>query len=145
MASRSSQRTAALELAASVKAARAELKDRIHADPSWCLLADVLAGEVDEELEAARIPGVYVVDLLRAAPGMGAGKAAQLLREVLGLVDGMSAARLRIRELRPRDRGALAVGVEVRRRRLSTPYLERVAAGDRWRTSRDHHPRKATA
>jgi hypothetical protein len=139
------QQRAALEQAAAVKAGRARLKDQIHADATWSLLADILAGDRDEELASARIAGIYVVDLLRAAPGMAAGKAGILLREVLGVYDGTEAARLRVGELRPRDRGALAVGVEVRRRRLDDQYIARVAAGDRWRTSRNHTPRKAAA
>src|ERR1044072_5046994 len=66
----------ALRLAVRAKAARANLKDSIHDDPTWWTLVDVVVGDQAPEL-ANRI---RLVDLLGAAPGMGPAKIRRVLR-----------------------------------------------------------------
>lgn len=118
------QARAALELADAVRYARADLKDRLHADPTWHTLIDVIAGERDRDV-ADRIT---VLEVLDAAPGIGPAKVRRLCREA-GL--RQPAMRRRLGDLDDGERLNLAWRLRVTHRRLSYTALERIAATPR--------------
>lgn len=119
------------------KAARANLKDSIHDDPTWWTLVDVVVGDQAPEL-ANRI---RLVDLLGAAPGMGPAKIRRVLREAncprpyhqLTLGDVEQDVRL-----------AIVSKLRHAHARLNYQVLERVAATPRcWRRNRRQEERAA--
>src|SRR4051812_29225209 len=96
------QRRAALDRAETIRRAIARLKDDVHTDPSWRLLADVLTGdEAREHAGRARL-----LPTLNALPGVG-DYAARLILHAAG-VRRLNLRTVRIDELAPRERQALA-------------------------------------
>lgn len=119
------QAAAALDYANDVRAAIADLKDRIHADPSWRTAADVVAGD-EGGYPAGRMTVAAVLD---AAPGVGPGKVAAICRKVLGPTG--SPATTRIAELTDRQRGMIVWRLLLRWRGQRLEVLERIAANPR--------------
>lgn len=123
------QATRALERAQYVREARAALKDRIHADPTWHALVDVVAGELEPDVAGP----MRLLAVLEAAPGMGPGKVRRLCREARLRQPAM---RRRLDELDPGERFNLCGRLRAAHRRLSYPVLERIAAAPRdWNRS----------
>lgn len=130
-AAHAEQALAALERANEVREARAALKDRLHSDPTWHTLVDVVAGELERDV-ADRIT---VLEVLDAAPGMGPGKVRRICREA-GV--RQPAMRRRLGELDDGERLNLCWRLRVNHRRLSYQFLESVAATPRdWKRARE--------
>lgn len=121
----SMQARRALKSANDVRVRRAELKDRIHADPSWSALKDVVAGELEPELVA----GMKVMDLLVQAPGIGPSKARVLLRRAG--VDRVQYAGLLFKWLTPNRRTVLIHELDRAHATQCPGVLERRASRDR--------------
>lgn len=110
----------ALAAANEVRMARANVKDAIHADPSWRALTDVVLGKRDAEA-ADRM---RLRSLLTAAPGLGPRKARRLILEV-GVSPMVSDAPLRA--LTPERRRALASVIRTTRKGLNGRGLRKIA------------------
>lgn len=128
----------ALKSANDVRVRRAELKDRIHADPTWSALKDVVAGELEPELVA----GMKVVDLVIQAPGIGPSKARAILRAAG--VDRVQYAGLLFKWLTPNRRTLLIHELERAHTTQCPGVLERRASRDRRnRGNRNHRKDQA--
>lgn len=122
------QRLAALDRANAARTARARLKEKVAADPTWSVLIDVVCGAANVELVAR----MKVAELLVMAPGIGPAKARRILRATAGgnysgIVFGwLGEAR----------RAALLFELDRAKRSLTPCTLNRIAANADARTHR---------
>lgn len=121
------QALAALEAADRVRYRRADLKDAIHADPSWATLRDVIAGRLEPELVA----GMRVLEAMLAAPALGPEKAKRLLVRAAGEAGGRFDPLVTFGGLTAPRRDVILAELVPMRRRLTDAYVARLAATPR--------------